>query len=54
VFLVKDNYVSPGERAERGIVRTILGEGKIPASIAKELGKPGSWVSDIMKALKDE
>ena len=53
-FLVKDNYLSPGDWAERGIVRTMLGEGKTPVGIAKELGKPLSWVTDIIEWMKED
>ena len=53
-FLVKDDYLSPGDRADRDIVGTMLGEGKTPAGIAKELGKPLSWVTDIIEWMKED
>jgi transposase-like protein len=53
-FLVKDDYLSPGDWAERNIVRDMLREGKNPAAIAKELGKPLSWVTDIIEWMKED
>ena len=53
-FLVKDDYLSPGDYAERSMVRNKLGEGKTPEGIAKELGKPLSWVTKIIERMKED
>jgi DNA-binding MarR family transcriptional regulator len=52
VFLIKDDYLSPGEQAERAIIKAKLDEGGTPASIAKDLGMDPSKVSDIVKSLQ--
>jgi transposase-like protein len=52
VFLIKDDYISPGERAERSVIVSMLNEGMAPTNIAKELNIDREKVSKIVKELR--
>jgi Mn-dependent DtxR family transcriptional regulator len=52
LFLIKDDYLSPGEQAERGVIVSMLNEGAAPANIAKELNIDPKKVSKIVKELR--
>jgi len=54
VFLIKDDHVSEGERAERNMVKSRLNRGKTPDEISKELGLSSKKVSRLIKAIQDE
>ena len=53
-FLVKDDSLSPGDKADMHIVMRYLRDEKPPAIIAKELGKPLSWVNDVIEMINED
>lgn len=52
VFFIKDDYLSPGEWADKNITRDLLNEGKTPTEIAKYIQRPLEWVTEKVEDIR--